>query len=88
MIRSANATANDIDGYMRSGAVDHCLGKDQTNKEVVREVITAYQRKVVALQTSQLKKAPSTPWRTNHTQRPTSGEEEVVNAVAAAHMFE
>jgi hypothetical protein len=45
LIRSANSTKEDCAGYLQSGAVDGCLGKDQGSEELVAEICAAFCRK-------------------------------------------
>jgi DNA-binding response OmpR family regulator len=52
LIRSANSTKEDVAGYMRTGAVDGCLGKDQGSKELVADICAAFRQKQESCTTS------------------------------------
>ena len=45
LIRSANSTKMDVATYLRTGAVDGCLGKDNGSKELVIDICAAFHQK-------------------------------------------
>jgi hypothetical protein len=45
LIRSANSTKSDMATYLRTGAVDGCLGKDNGSKELVMDICAAFHQK-------------------------------------------
>ena len=45
LIRSANSTEADVAGYLQTGAVDSCLGKEQGNGKLVASIGSAFHRK-------------------------------------------
>jgi hypothetical protein len=62
LIRSANSTKEDVAGYLRTGAVDGCLGKDQGSKELVNDICSAFHRKQAGGASSLgVQQPPSTP---------------------------
>jgi len=67
LIRSANSTEADVAGYLQTGAVDSCLGKDQGNGKLVASIGSAFHHKQAKnappldLQMLQQTPSPSSP---------------------------
>jgi len=69
LIRSANSTEADVAGYLRTGAVDSCLGKGQGAGELVASIGRAFHQK-------HAKNAP--PLDQQQTQQPPSRSESML----------
>jgi hypothetical protein len=53
LIRSANSSTEDAEEYLRDGAVDCCLGKTQSHKDMSASILAAYMSRKTRMRSEQ-----------------------------------
>jgi hypothetical protein len=53
LIRSANSSTEDAEEYLRDGAVDCCLGKTQSHKDMSASIMAAYMSRKTRMRSEQ-----------------------------------